>query len=101
MPRPPRIQVPNGVYHVTIKGCAGRAIFWDDSDRRSFEAILSVTLAQHEWSCLSMCLMTTHYHLLVRTPRADLAAGMQRLNGSYGSSFNKRHGTKGHVFQAR
>src|SRR5205809_7368023 len=89
MPRPPRIQVPSGTYHVTIRGCADRAIFRDDADRSSFEAILGRVVGIHEWSCKSFCLMTTHYHLLVTTPHGDLAAGMQRLNSSYASSFNK------------
>ncbi len=45
--------------------------------------------------------MTTHYHLLVRTPNPDLAAGMQRLNGHYAMGFNRRHSGRGHVFERR
>jgi putative transposase len=39
--------------------------------------------------------MTTHYHLLVRTPLPNLAAGMQRLNSCYVQEFNRRHGDEG------
>ena len=45
--------------------------------------------------------MTTHYHLLVQTPQADLSAGMQRLNGLYAMRFNARHARRGHLFGAR
>jgi hypothetical protein len=45
--------------------------------------------------------MTTHYHLLVETPHANLAAGMQRINGQYGQTFNWHHARRGHVFEGR
>jgi hypothetical protein len=45
--------------------------------------------------------MTTHYHLVIRTPNVDLAAGMQRLNGNFAQGFNRRHGETGHVFERR
>lgn len=101
MPRALRIQVPGGIYHLNAKGCAERSIYLDDTDRASFEEILAQVIRKHEWSCSSFCLMSTHYHLLVATPLGDLAAGMQRLNGQYAQTFNRRHGALGHVFQGR
>jgi putative transposase len=101
MPREPRIQVASGMYHVTASACANRSLFADAADRSSFEALVAQTVRRLEWSCLSICLMGTHYHLLVITPREDLAAGMQRINGLYGQTYNRRHGSSGHVFKAR
>ncbi len=45
--------------------------------------------------------MDNHEHLFVETPRANLSAGMQFLNGSYTSYFNLRHRRPGHLFQGR
>jgi hypothetical protein len=45
--------------------------------------------------------MTSHYHLLFRTPEPNIAAGMQMLNGSYALTFNQRHGFSGHLFDRR
>jgi len=45
--------------------------------------------------------MSNHYHLLIKTPRANLADGMKRLNGLYTQRFNKRHKRIGHLFQGR
>ncbi|MCD5416429.1 transposase [Candidatus Bipolaricaulota bacterium] len=45
--------------------------------------------------------MSNHYHLLVKTPRANLSRSMRHLNGIYTHSFNKRHKRTGHVFQGR
>jgi REP-associated tyrosine transposase len=101
MPRPLRVQLAGGTYHITAQGCAERAIFLDRSDRTSFENILDDMVRRQQWCCQSICLMTTHFHLLVTTPEADLATGMQRLNGLYAQSFNRRQGTKGHLFSER
>ena len=47
------------------------------------------------------CLMDTHYHLLLDTPRGNLSAFVRALNGQYSTSFNRRHGRVGHTFQQR
>jgi hypothetical protein len=53
------------------------------------------------WRLYAYCLMKTHYHLLLETPKADLADGMRRLNSLYAMSFNRRHQRVGHLFQGR
>jgi putative transposase len=99
--RPPRVQLPGAAFHVTSRGVRKQAIFRDDADRSAFLNVLWTVTVRHEWSCLAFCLMTTHYHLLIRTPNADLAAGMQRLNSNFAQEFNRKHGETGHVFEAR
>jgi putative transposase len=101
MARKPREEVEGGIFHVYARGVARRAIFRDDADRRRYLALLGVVVAARSWRCLSYCLMDNHLHLLVETPRANLAAGMQRLHGDYARGFNRRHGCDGHVFQGR
>ena len=63
--------------------------------------MLGQVVSRHSWECIAYCVMTTHYHVLVSTPNADLAAGMRFLNGAFGRRFNKRHGGSGAVFEAR
>ncbi|MFA6135692.1 MAG: hypothetical protein WC869_16920 [Phycisphaerae bacterium] len=36
MARPPRIDLPNGLYHVTSRGNGRAAIFWSDADQERF-----------------------------------------------------------------
>jgi putative transposase len=45
--------------------------------------------------------MSTHYHVLMRTPEPNLAAGMQLLNNRFARYFNRRHGGSGAVFRSR
>jgi len=101
MARPPRPLIPGGFYHVTARGNERRVIFRDDIDRERFLGILADVVEEAGWSLLAYCLMDNHFHLLVLTPEPNLAAGMQRLNGTYAQWFNLRHDRVGHLFQGR
>jgi REP element-mobilizing transposase RayT len=101
MARPPRPQIPGGIYHVSTRGNRRQEIFTDDRDRLRFLALLADIVEDLDWRCHAYCLMTTHYHLLVETPNGDISDGMQRLNGVYAKWFNWRHGYEGHLFERR
>jgi putative transposase len=101
VPRPHRIQAAGAIYHIAARGNSKQPIFLDDRDRKLFLTLLGLTVARYGWHCYAFCLMTTHYHLLVMTPDANLARGMQFLNGLYGQYFNRRHAHAGHVFRGR
>lgn len=101
VPRPHRVQVAGGLYHVTAQSNIGRLVFRDDRERKRFLVFLGATIARQGWSCRSYCLLSTHYHLLVATPQADIAAGMQFLNGRYGQWANWNRTERGHVFNSR
>jgi len=45
--------------------------------------------------------MGNHYHLLIETPKPNLAYGMRQINGVYTQLFNRRHRHCGHLFQGR
>lgn len=99
--RAPRIEIEDGVYHVVARGNERRAIYRHTDDRQCFLDILGLVADRYGWQILAYCLMTNHYHLLVQTPNANLARGMQHLNSVYAQSFNRRHGRDGHLFQGR
>jgi REP element-mobilizing transposase RayT len=99
--RPLRQELPGGLFHVYGRGNNGRRIFLDDRDRQLYLELLARTVRWRKWRCLSYCLMDTHMHLLVETPDANLAAGMQQLHGTYGRRFNDRYDTRGHLFESR
>jgi putative transposase len=101
MARPPRPQFPDALYHVTSRGNRGEAILSDEAERLRFLEILSRTSDRFGWRCLAYCLMTNHYHLVVRTPKPCISRAMHQLNGVYARWFNKRHGYEGHLFQRR
>ncbi len=101
MARPYYREVPGGIFHVTSRGNARQTVFEDAVDCRRFIAELRHTVARHRWRCLSYCLMGNHFHLLVQTPNANLAAGMRDLKSQYATSYNARHGRDGSRFKPR
>jgi REP element-mobilizing transposase RayT len=101
MPRRPRVHAPGSYHHLTIQGVAERPLFADDDDRRRFLGLLSDVTREVRWRCLSFCLMTTHYHLLVQAGDTPVSKGMQLLNGGYANAVNARHGRRGHLFAGR
>ena len=101
MPRAPRIEVPNGIYHVSSRGNRGCEIYADDRDRRVFLALLGRIVQRYRWTCHAYCLMSNHYHLLIETPEPNIAIGMQWLNSTYAHRFNEKYERIGHLFQRR
>ena len=101
MSRPLRIEFAGAVYHLTSRGNARQDIVNDDTDRRTFLALLAHVVDRYGWRCHAYCLMDNHYHLLVETPRPNLSQGMRQLNGRYTQAYNRRHHRVGHLFQGR
>ena len=101
MARPLRIEFAGAVYHVMSRGNARQDVVLDDADRQKRVDWLRRTVEIYGWRIHSFVLMRNHDHLFVQTPEPNLSAGMQYLNGSYTSYFNRRHRRCGHLFQGR
>ena len=86
---------------MVARGNNKQDVFLDDRDRHIFMDVAAQTLSRFQWRCLTYCLMPNHYHLVVRTPKADLSNGMRHINGLYAQTFNRRHDRCGHLFQGR
>jgi putative transposase len=101
MPRPPRLEFANAVYHVTSRGVRRSAIFRDDNDRASLLAIAALAFNEGNAHAFAYCLMGNHYHFVLQTRQANLSALMHRINSVYSAAFNRRHRLCGSVFEAR
>ena len=101
MARPLRLEFRGALYHVTSRGDGREDIFLCDGDRLRFLEILGDVWERFNWTIHALCQMTSHYHLVVETPDANLSNGMRQLNGVYTQEFNRTHNRVGHVFQGR
>lgn len=101
MARPLRIEVENGLYHVTSRGWQRRAIVRDEADRQAWWELLDRVAGRCGWRVFAWVLMTNHWHLFLRTPQPNLSAGMHDLNSGYATRFNRRHKRVGSLYQGR
>jgi REP element-mobilizing transposase RayT len=101
MPRAARLDIPDLLQHVIVRGVDRCDIFRNDSDHRRFLLNLSKLLVQTGTECLAWSLMTNHVHLLLCPRRTRLALLMRRLLTGYAIYFNLRHKRSGHLFQNR
>ena len=101
MARPLRVEMADGVYHVTSRGLERRHIVRDDGDRQRWLHLLGEVAGRRGWRVLAWALMTNHFHLFVRTPEPDLSAGLHDLNSAYATGFNRRHRRRGPLYQGR
>lgn len=101
MPRQARLDAPNTLHHVMVRGLERRAIFRDDADRGDFVGRLAALAARGALIVLAWACLPNHAHLLVRTGTRPLARSMRSLLSGYAGAFNRRHQRVGHLFQNR
>ncbi len=79
MPRPARVFVEGGVYHVYNRIARGEDRFRDERDAERFVDLLREVKQRDELTVFAWCLMSNHYHLAVRTSATPLARSMKSV----------------------
>jgi putative transposase len=83
-------------------GSAGPVDYYrDDVDRITWIRRLVQVLNRYDWTCISLCQLTTHVHVLLDVPDMSLPEGMHDLSSDYSSAFNGRHGRLGYLVRDR
>jgi REP element-mobilizing transposase RayT len=96
-----RTSLPDGYFHVYLRGVCGVPPFPGPDDRTAALGMLIKAAKRFEIEVEAACIMTTHYHAVVRAACASLSAAMQWFHSRYARAFNARHGRFGHVFAER
>ena len=89
------------LYHLLSSGNGLSDIFIDEKDRHHFLEAVGEMSQRFDIDIFAYVLMDNHYHLLVRTRRANLKKAMQWFGTTYTQRFNWRHFRSGHLFQGR
>ncbi len=104
MPRIPRVDVGNEIYHVINRANARLPIFFQKEDYKLFEAILEEAKDKYDMRILAYCLMPNHFHLVLYPRKdGDLQKFMQWITLTHTQRWhtkNKTVGT-GHLYQGR
>jgi hypothetical protein len=77
---PWRIQYENAFYHVFSRGNNQQDIFVTDDDRYLFLDTIGEMAKRFDCDIFAYVLMDNHYHLLLRTPKANLSRSMQWIH---------------------
>ncbi len=101
MSRPPRVDYPGAIHHVFNRGANKQDIFLDAGARAFFLELLGETCREHGLVVMAYALMRNHYHLLLRSQRGLLSAGMRSLSGRYTRAVNQRFDRDGPLFRGR
>ncbi|GJL56402.1 MAG: hypothetical protein NPIRA02_35340 [Nitrospirales bacterium] len=77
------------------RGAGCRSVFTNNEQRKYFLDLLAETSDRFNAEWHAYCLMDKHYHLLVRTPEANLQRIMRHINGLYTQFYNRLEGRDG------
>ena len=101
MSRKPRQKSQTGLYHITMRGNGKQLLFEDDEDRRRILSLIRSSIARFNIRLIAWCLMGNHVHLVLSDSDDNMSEAMHLVMSCYATSYNRRHGHVGHVFQDR
>ena len=101
MPRPLRSIAPGLIYHVINRGNNRQQIFFDDADFVAFLKAMSDLRERKPFELYGYCLMSNHFHLLLRPLQDDISRVVQSLLVSHTQRYHKFRRSSGHVWQGR
>lgn len=101
MPRPLRVDHPGCLHHVTNGGLTDAVPFSERREGRTFLSFVAREVRYRRIEILAYCIMTTHFHLLVRSVAGGLSDAMARIESGYTLWFNRRSNRRGPLFRSR
>ena len=101
MTRQWRIEYEGCLYHVFSRGNEKRDIVSEEKDYVLFLDTLGQMSNRFDVEVHAYVLMNNHYHILLKTKKANLSKSMQWFGTTYTRRYNLRHSRSGHLFQGR
>lgn len=101
MARRPRLHLSGGFYHVILRGNGRQAIFFDCSDRLTWQSIVEQGLARYEHRLHAYCWMTNHVHMAIQAGIDPIASLMCFVASRYARYLNRKNSRSGHLFERR
>lgn len=92
---------PGMWHHVINRGIAKRPLFEDKVDVRYFLSRLAKEVRRGRIEVHAYCLLTSHFHLLVKSLVGQLSEAMRRAQNDYSRTFNRRHRRDGTLIRGR
>jgi REP element-mobilizing transposase RayT len=101
MGRRPRVFVEGATYHVYARITRREQIFVEAQEAEAWVAVVREVKRRDGFAVLAWCLMSNHFHLLLRTGAVPLWRSMRSIQGRFAVGFNRRQRLVGPVWQTR
>lgn len=101
MARPLRIEYPDAVYHVSNIGLDGQRVFPSAKYYEAFLNGIAETCSRLNVEVHAYCLLRDQYHLILKTPEANLSRFMRQVDGLYTQQYQKLKRIEGSLFKGR
>jgi putative transposase len=101
MPRQARLDAPDTLHHVMIRGIEKRNIVDNRKDREDFVYRMGDIASDTQTVVYAWALLTNYAHILYRSGPHSLSTFIRRFLTGYAISYNKRHFRHGHLFENR
>ena len=87
--------------HIVMRGNNRQNIFRNDADIAEFFRILHYVYEKYPFIIVAFCIMTNHYHLLIRSPEVPPGKIMAILNRRYTDYYKKKYRYSGFLYDSR
>jgi putative transposase len=101
MVRRRRVVVAGGLYHVYNRVSSGQPVFGDPGEAIELIDIIRDVKKRDGWTVFAWCVMSNHFHFVVRTSSVPLWRGMHAIQNGFSRGFNRRCGRTGSLWQGR
>jgi hypothetical protein len=101
MPRKSREDGPDTLHHIYNRGLAQRTVFEGRDDIRFFQSRLARMHRKGILETHGFSFLTNHFHLIVRSPKAELSRAIQLIVNPFVRRFNRLRGRDGPLFKGR
>ena len=101
MARQKRNWHPSAYFHVIMRGNNRANIYDTREDQMNLMRAFNYAYDKYSYTMLAYCVMSNHFHLLIRSEHVDLSKVMASINRRYSDYYAKRYGHVGRIYEKR
>ena len=101
MPRVARDISETNIYHIMNRALNKQTLYDDEQDFLYFLKVLKDVKTKTHFDLYAYCVMTNHYHLLIKEHDVKISVIMNKINSRYANYYNLKNERTGYVFNDR